>query len=514
MEMNFPGLGCLPFLNRSSSEVKQEPVKLVEVSRLQEVLEELKAEGRVKRHFFITSSGGGGHHAAKDALRDRWLGELKGAFLTKLGKSDFEEHFSYEGAFQDFCRREKLWEEWDVMHDYLGVVGRQCTAQWNGAQKAGNVEKQERLVANQSLANKLFAPVIFLRTLAILIRLAPEEVVSTQAMGNHAILSAIAVYNRFFKEETREDLHLDLWMTDMPTELSTHFFEPIEQMHAHQLQRLRLHVPPVQDDFRGKMCFSLPGVDYEILEEIDLPVRPAFLRAVNDFRYDRTHVQLKASSKERELLGLDSSVVSQEGEVFDYSLGEEDQADFLLLGSQVREQAIFDYIDAFSERAQKEGERKHHLFIYTGKFQSEENCFFKRVLEKCAGTLPDNLKVLPLSYQDPGQLVSLFSRCDTLTCSGGSTVMEGMLMKSVMDQQAKQWEREGVTWKRPVRRIHSQKLEERSLEESIPLWERGNYHVARDCFGAKICSPETLWDSLETEEEQVNQQRLRNSVRA
>ena len=90
---------------------------------------------------------------------------------------------------------------------------------------------------------------------------------------------------------------------------------------------------------------------------------------------------------------------------------------------------------------------------------------------------PENLRVIPLSYQDAAQLVSLEMECDTITRSGGATAMELLVLNQAFKKQ-------GIASKK--RLIHAQPVEGRSLEDSIPLWEKGNYQFLRDAIGNNI----------------------------
>lgn len=506
----------------SISQIFNESIKTLTFTLhpINKVVDDVVKETKFKKILYLYSSGGGGHVSAKNALRDKRLPKLQeniekaliDKFGTEKGKKIYEQHFPNYPAFVDYCKAKGLYEEKDVLHDFVGYMGRKGTESWDAAQKSGDVKKQERLAGMQGLTRYVFAPAVFLYTLLTLIRYKPEGVISTQAICNDSILSAIGVYNALFKPGERKNLNLNLYMTDMPTDLSDHFFSTIKKMFQRQKNRLVLHAPQPNDDFSWTVKIGLDKSHVVELKNMELPIRPAFVEAVKKFKktpFDPTKIQIKINClEEREMLegviGKDAIIgKAPDGVHFvDYELGAKDEAHYIMLGSQPTRSAIYDYIDQYVEMAKNNGGEPLHLFLFSGKYLQDkgaEDCLYKEIsayLKKNKDTLPENLKVVPLSYQNADQMVGLFARCHSVTRSGGGTCMELMVMDEVVNTIMQSSTNAEFDYKKPMRFVHSQLVKGRDAENSIPLWEKGNFYFMRDKFGAKVVTPKTLKDKI------------------
>ncbi len=476
------------------------------------LVNEVVEDSKFKKVFYLYSSGGGGHISAKNAIRDNRLPQLqedvKEMLIKKHGKEKGEEYFKFYfpnyQAFVDYAKKKGLFEEKDVLVDFVGKVGKMGADSWDEAQKNGDVPRQESLAGKQYLASVLFAPAVFISALINLIRYHPDKIVSTQANNNDAIIAAIVVYNTFFKPKGSKDLKLHLYMTDMPSELSDHFFAAIKSMFQGQKDRLVLHAPKANGDFDWNIKVGLKKGQYKELSNMQLPIRPAFVQAVKKFQevpFDPKKLQIKISSKEeREILErvVGEEAISGESsngtQYVDYKLGENDEAHYIMLGSQPTKSALYEYLDQYVEMAHKNGNRPLHLLLFTGKFDKKES-LYKEISEyleskQSEGSLPNNLKVVPLSFQDAEQMVGFFARCHSITRSGGATCMELMVMDEVV--KAIKDSGKNPDYVKPMRYVHSQLVDGRDAETSIPLWERGNFHFMRDLFRAKVVTPYTL----------------------
>lgn len=474
------------------------------------VVNQVVEETKFKKVLYLTSSGGGGHISAKDAVRDKRLSKLKTnvqkalirAHGVKKGKEMYHYHFPNSRAFIEYALAKGLMEEKDVLVDYIGWMGRRGAEWWDETQKKGNVETLEFLARNQRLSSVLFAPIIFFHTLFTLISYKPEKIVSTQALCSDAIVSAIAVYNALFKP--KNDLKLKLYMTDMPTEFSDHFFGPIRSMLSSQKNLLKLYTPKSNADFDWKSKAGLREGQYKELSNFELPIRPAFIEAVNKFQhtpFNPEKLQIKISCREERKI-LESIIYKdcqnpkeESVEYIDYKLGASDEAHCIMLGSQPTKNAILDYIKQYVQKAEAMGDKPLHLFLFTGKFEKDKKttCFYKELasailMAKQLDLLPSNLKIVPLSYQDADQIVSFFARCHSITRSGGATCMELMVMEDVTKVIASS----GLGYIKPRRYVHSQIVKGRDAIDSIPLWERGNYYYMKDYCRAKIVTPKNI----------------------
>lgn len=472
-------------------------------------------------NLYLYSSGGGGHKSAKEAEMERdfksLMEHVKFAIedngvlsidvdinnkeLRKASSLINDERLKNPAKLIEWCEKMGLVKDIDVLHDFLGTVGVWATSQWDQAQKDGDVVKQESLASQQWLSDVFFGPIIFISTLKSLISLKPKQIVSTQAMATPAILLAIKLYNLFFRSKEELEIKLHLYMTDMPTEYAQHFFNSLKRITDFEGKDcLVLHAPKVEE---GADWQKLCGLTQERVKELDvheLPVRLEFLKAVKEYQPDLENpsVEIKISDKQelkllREVMHYQSGHVctlgdgETEGEQFlNYQMRPEDKGTFIMLGSQPTKSAVEEYVQEHVELARENPTTHYHLFAFTGKFQKESDCFFKQLTTyiKNQPNWPSNLRVVPLSYQTSKQLVSLEMGCDTITRSGGGTTMELLVLNEVYKKFPAL----------PVRQrwVHAQQIKGRSLENSIPLWEKGNYLSIKKKMNAKVIDPKSF----------------------
>ena len=465
--------------------------------------------------YYLYSSGGNGHKAAKEALLEKNLLDLFEKVKVRLLqnqtieidpslqeqdlanlKKDFR--LLDPSKFIDWCKNNGLAHEDDVLKGFLGKVGSWCAEQWDHAQQTGDANKQKSLASKQWLSDLFFGPVIFIKTLKSLVELKPEKIVCTQALANYAILLAIRVYNRFFLAKNREPLKLHLYMTDMATKYSEHFFSSIKILPAALKKNLILYapVPHKQTDWQ-ELC-HLPQDQVKALKVSQLPVRPAFIKAIENFKpnFEYPQVQLNISCDDE--LSLLNSLLkhqtnrdlestphinlerhSQNSIQLKYNMKPEDENLFIMLGSQPTESEIQKHIDDLISKAQSQPDKAFHTFVFAGPFLAKKDCFYKRlhafILSK--KSWPSNLKILPLSFQDQLQIVSLYLMCDTVTHSGGLTSMELLVIQKVLKK---------YPHIKRKRFIHVPSLKDRKPENCMPPWEKGNFHVLQKKIGAEL----------------------------
>lgn len=458
-----------------------------------------------KNTLYLYSSGGGGHKSAKDAQVEKSTIHLREQILANAAPKEieaFNNHFQKIENFTDWCKQMGIFNESDVLADYLGNVGIDSADTWDKAQASGDVKKQEFLAGLQWLSDLFFGPFVFFQTLFDLIKHKPKQVVSTQAMATPSILLALTIYNAFFKPEKDAPVVLHLYMTDMPTKLSSHFFDSLKNMwFSSTKEYLALHAPKPTDNDTWQMRAGLVDWQVEELGTNDLPVRAAFIKGVQDFN-PQDPIMAKVSCKEElEILnktlkaqGCDAvGDLNKEGaQNLSFKQGPQDQSYFLMLGSQPTKEAIKDYVDEFISRAKERPDQLFNLFAFTGKYVQGGDCFYKELSEYIQNKdeWPKNLRVVPLSFQNADQIVNLELNCNTITRSGGGTIMELLVLNKACESE------KFAGLPKRLRLIHAQKVEERSLVESIPLWERGNYMYLQSELGKDLCrvvNPEELF---------------------
>lgn len=458
---------------------------------------DLKASN-FKNTLYLYSSGGGGHKTAKDAEMERNALLLKNQIAEQLDEvslAELDGRFKNPVQFIEWCKTMGIIHEADVLHDYLGEIGRWATNQWDEAQKSGNVPKQELLASKQWLTDLLIGPIVFFRTLAYLIKFKPAQIVSTQAMATPSILLAVKIYNSFYKPQGDKEITVHLYMTDMPTEYSSHFFTSLKGLSViGGKDYLTLHTPKPKNETNWQVLCGLPNGQVKILDTFQLPVRPAFLEAATKIKAnaDNSDIQIKVSGQEelnilRQTMqdqgcNIDNFDILEEDEahILNYHLNPDDQGYFMMLGSQPTADAVRGYVERFLTLSHNNPNTNYHLFAFSGKFEKGKSCFYKTLcsyIKEKKINWPANLRVIPLSFQDPAQLVKLELQCHTITRSGGSTVMELLVLDEV---------RKALKLKQKERFVHAQLVEGRDLIESIPLWERGNFEFLKKQMGATI----------------------------
>lgn len=478
-------------------------------------------------NLYLYSSGGGGHKSAKDAEMEKAFHQLmegvstellnKGTLHIDVSVTDDDllnrpgsiqdERLTDPAKFSEWCKEMGLVHDIDILHDFLGSVGVWASQQWDKAQQEGDVKKQESLASKQWLSDIFFGPIIFISTLRSLIQFKPKKIVSTQAQATASILMAIKLYNICFKPVGDPTVIMDLYMTDMPTEYAIHFFSSLKRVSRYGMNKLlHLHTPKAEKGVDWERLCGLSKNQIHELETSKLPVRFEFLRAAEDYRPQDHCRQVEIKVGESEELELLREVLKhQRGKeevlggsqvqgmhYLNYQMEVEDQATFLMLGSQPTKSATKEYVNAFLTLALENPEKKYHLFAFTGKFNGKEECFYKELASSIKNhrEWPKNLCVVPLSYQNPKQLVSLEMECDTITRSGGATAMELDVLNEVTKKLQELPHRK--------RSIHAQQMEGRSLEDSIPLWEKGNYLYLKKKIGAQVIDPGMIRTGLWT----------------
>lgn len=464
--------------------------------------------------FYLYSSGGGGHVSAKEAVMETNLSDLLDKVKLECinGNLKIDPRLQDLSVFTKWCKQMGLVSEADVLHDYLGKVGKWASSTWNTAQQKGDVKALEKMASKQWLSDLFFGPFVFFSTLNSLKEHKPKNVVSTQAMATPAILLAIAVYNKFYKPKKEKDVTLHLYMTDMPTIHSTHFFNSLKNLGHHTGKKyLVLHAPKLGNDQSWEELCNMPRKQVKELDVKNLPVRPAFLKAINQQKYDpeKPLVKFKVSgNQELKLLNevlkrqnynlalsnptLLDQINKKKALILDYPMQSTDKRCSIMLGSQPTRTAIEEYINGFIEMAKENPNIVRHIFICAGEFEEKSSCFYKDLcaflIEKSAdNNWPKNLHAIPLSYQDADQIVSLGLQCDTITRSGGSTSMEFIILDQTLP----------ISTSKRRRMIHAEEVQGRGigledLVKSIPLWERGNFYFLEETVGAKVIAPRYL----------------------
>lgn len=418
----------------------------------------------MKKILIITSSGGGGLIQAANAKEQE--AKTKNAEIT-------------------IVRR-------DVLIDWMGKrFGHFCMKKWNDAQISGNVDALRFLIASQQVFDYFTWPYLFIRTLSLLFIEGIDHVIDTQPMGTSAILKALRIYS-FFK---KKDVILQKVLVDLPTKAATHFFKPIKRLSKKDRSLLKLTtIAPLLDegeteeDFWQSNCrLTTSEIDYE-----DVNVRQSFCKFQNQPRSKEKTLFSFCFKNEEELsliqkcLNKSAIKPTVNNKEISFSLSPSVKVMSIILGSQPASGATLSYVRNWVQFA-KEPEFSHlsfALFVFCAEHLPNQNDLFCKIAECIEGIsqFPENLAVIPFSFQSDDVIAALFHRSDiTCTRSGGATAMELMAVST------------GDIW------IHSETkeksgdiLSQEALLKGIPGWEAANALYLQKLRGAKIVTPETF----------------------
>ncbi len=302
----------------------------------------------------------------------------------------------------------------------LGFLGDWAVNAWDSAQASGNISYLERHAWWGWLAEIIMYPIVYFRTKWLLQSLAvePEFVVSTQAFCINAIVSAMRTVNH----ERGWNMHMDVYLTDMPSKKASHFFPSVKKLSNDDslCQMVTLHAPKpfikpneTEDAFWQKYVGKV-----KVITPDKFPIRQAFLNTEN-----LKNALLQPS------LDLPFVLNREDEGPINTHIKQEDKLAFLMLGSVPTNESVHEWLKEFVS-ASKEGAQKgrvHHFFIYCGFPGSALWQSVKAKVEelKSQGKIPDNCNIVPFTNQQDPAIALLMARSDlSITRSGGITSME------------------------------------------------------------------------------------------
>jgi hypothetical protein len=369
----------------------------------------------------------------------------------------------------------------DLLKDWVwSPVGNYFINFWNKAQIKGNIPAQMLCVYGQFFIDYLLHVPVFFSALRIAFEEEIDHVIDTQPMGTSAIIKALRVYNRI----RGKGVKLEKVLVDLPTKKATHFFRPIKRLSKKNRKLLKLTtiLPLLEkgetpEQFWRKTCnLKVEEINFE-----EAYVRQAFQKYRKQKRPEGS-AEMKIRYKNEEELNLlvktfqrgavQASV--KEGEI-DFLVEAQDRMVTLLLGSQPAKEATLNYVKQFVAFAKKHPKKKIHLFVFAADHIKEIAHLVEEVKE-----YPQNLSVIPFSFQKEDVIAPLFFRSDvTCTRSGGQTAMELMCVST------------GRIW------IHSEAKKGQNLLKGISGWEAASAVYLQKLCKAKIVTPDTCLTEAE-----------------
>src|SRR3990172_7444804 len=202
----------------------------------------------MKNYLIITSSGGGGLLQAAYSEKQKIL------------KKNPEANIVTKDLMMQLVK---------FPFGYFGV------GTWNTAQKRSIPIFQKFFQMGIGIANKLFFPQVFIKTLNIMFKEDIDHVIDTQCMASFAIIKAVRLFNKISKK----NVLVKKVVVDLATKKSIHFFSGIKKLSRKDKEILTVcSVEPLLENFKTDKEFWLSFCNIEPDKiSYDYPIREAFI---------------------------------------------------------------------------------------------------------------------------------------------------------------------------------------------------------------------------------------------
>jgi len=458
--------------------------------------------------LFLWARCGGGHRTAKDALVQR---------LKKEGNAN---NCTLETEEVDITGHKILNTIW---LPFIGRIGDYGVNAWDSAQKRGDITFLRRYASLNWLAEIILYPIVYFRTKWLLqsLKMEPKHVIGTQAFCISAIMHAMQTVNR----QKKWNMHMHVYLTDLPSKKAIHFFPSIK--HVGNNQKLSsiftLHAPsPIlkpnvtEDAFWKKHC----GKHIKVITKDDFPIRQAFLDTetlTKKLEQKKLPISIKLNTpEEHTIIQSGKSKVTICDDEAKIELDEKDKLSFLMLGSQPSTQSVLDWLETYCEASKiQQTNHTNYLFLYCGapSTANNPNPLLEAVHKKLQSMqLPEHVKIVPFTNQGADTIALLMARSDrTITRSGGATCMELLHLNDHLPKNPnkqilihseepmptgaeKEKVRKRIKKKDRYKNLNKDQLDravtERILrKKGIVLWESSNAKYLEEKLGARVVNP-------------------------
>ena len=372
---------------------------------------------------FLWARSGGGHRTAKEGIKQQKIKE----YAAQGKQLDTQTDIDITGEKVLSC----------VRIPFLGGLGDIGVRSWDNAQKNGDLAFLERYAAWGWIGEIIFYPIVYFRMKWLLqdLKVEPEFVVSTQAFCLNAIMQAMRTVN----SQKSWNMHMHVYLTDMPSKKATHFFPSIRKVTGNDALKdmITLHAPPPitkkgqsESDFWEKYCGKIKVITNE-----SFPIRQAFLdtaKLKEKLEKPSVDVAIKLNATGeadiiRNGLGTSSAAAYSDTHVT-LNIKKEDKLAFLMLGSQPTATSVLEWVRTFAEESKKPSQNQNYLFLYCG--NPQQNSLLESVNKeitalKAAGKIAPNFNVVAFTDQSADEVALLMARSNvSITRSGGATSME------------------------------------------------------------------------------------------
>lgn len=414
---------------------------------------------KINTYLIITASGGGGLLQAAKAQKQRLL------------KKDPASRVIVK----------------DLMLEWLGgFLGNFGVNFWNKSQKKGQVKHQELLVSCQRLAEIIFWPQIFYYVFRTLIKEDVDYIYDAQPLAPSAIIKAIRLFNLISKKK----LILRKIFVDLPSKKATHYYNNIKRLSKKDREYVYISTIEPQleknqsdEDYWKKYCLlPLNRVCYK-----SYPIRLDFDEYINKTREPIDYkIKIKTESEAEQNL-IDE--VRKKGNIEGRKIGTDLELVIkpdvflitVLLGSQPAFDGTLCYVSNLINFIKKSNiKRNVVIFPYCSTFSDGLiKKMHDMVMEQ--KDYPDNLSIIPMSFQDENVIAFLFFRSDlTITRSGGQTAVELLRVSKAKICIHSEYKGDNPT--------------EKKLLKGIPAWEAGSASYMKEIMNASIINDDIFID--------------------
>lgn len=391
-------------------------------------------------HSKSTSMTGLGIHCA--ALFNQ-LSVIKDS-LTYFGIVAIPEQSTLASVIAKYHRNSEVYFI-DMLLDVL-PIGYESAAIWDEFQRNDQCEMLTRLVDLQAENDRRYYGTVSQYFFEMLQNAHYEKkpytkIISTQVLGLPALCDAVIRYNNWLETvpgNTVPPVVIEQFLTDLPTTLTTHYFNTLRSLERVQKQQINLHA--VHLTKKVLVHFFGERIDFKAIYDIDPKknpmVRGAF-RSINNTRFFDQAVELCCK---------DGSVI--------HILAHEHVAT-IMLGGQAGNDTVR-YVEPFLENGIDK------VFIFGG-----DN---PKIREAVTALLLDNNylgKIILLPHQDATFIAGLQTRSRWIvTRAGGLSCFEQLAMSHHLDQ---------------IIFIHHADSCDEHYDCGIP-WENGNANMLIHCL--------------------------------
>lgn len=376
---------------------------------------------------FLWARSGGGHRTAKDGIKQQKIKEYAAQGKQLDTKTDID------------ITGEKVLSS--VRVPFVGGLGDIGVRSWDNAQKKGDLKFLENYASWGWIGEIIFYPLVYFRMKWLLqdLKVEPEFVVSTQAFCLNAIMQAMRTVNK----QKSWNMHMHVYLTDMPSKKAIHFFPSIRKVAGNSALRdmVTLHAPPpitkkgqTDKEFWERYCGKIKVITNE-----KFPIRQAFLETTElkeKLLQPSVDVNIKLNNtSEADIIkkGLSENRAAQFNDVHaTLNIKNEDKVAFLMLGSMPTTKSVLEWVNSFVDESKKPSINQNYFFLYCGAPDTaqEQNALLHAVSHeidklKQDGKIAPNFNIIPFTNQSADEIALLMARSDvSITRSGGATSME------------------------------------------------------------------------------------------